>query len=56
MNALTGRVDVLEGDLVGRARVIEFSEQLDRASPDAERLPVVQDNGSIHRHDDVTAA
>jgi transposase len=56
MNALTGRVDFLDGYIVGRAKVIKFYEQLNQAYPDAERLLVVQDNWSIHRHDDVTAA
>jgi transposase len=56
MNALTGRVDFLDDYIVGRAKVIKFYEQLNRAYPDAERLLVVQDNWSIHRHDDVTAA
>ena len=56
MNALTGRVDFLDAYIVGRAKVIKFYEQLDAAYPDAERLLVVQDNWSIHRHDDVLAA
>jgi hypothetical protein len=56
MNALTGRVDFLDDYIVGRAKVIKFYEQLNRSYPDAERLLVVQDNWSIHRHDDVTAA
>jgi transposase len=56
LNALTGRVDFLDDYIVGRAKVIKSYEQLDRSYPDAERLLVVQDNWSIHRHDDVTAA
>jgi hypothetical protein len=56
MNALTGRVDFLDAYIVGRAKVIKFYEQLNYAYPDVERLLVVQDNWSIHRHDDVTAA
>jgi transposase len=56
MNALTGRVDFLDDYIVGRAKVIKFYEQLDRAYPDADRVLVVQDNWSIHRHDDVLAA
>jgi transposase len=56
LNALTGRVDFLEDYIVGRAKVIEFHERLSLAYPDAERLLVVQDNWSIHRHGDVTAA
>jgi hypothetical protein len=56
MNALTGRVDFLDAYIVGRAKVIKFYEQLSLSYPEAERLLVVQDNWSIHRHDDVTAA
>jgi transposase len=56
LNALTGRVDFLDAYIVGRAKVIKFYEQLSLSYPDAERLLVVQDNWSIHRHDDVTAA
>jgi DDE superfamily endonuclease len=56
MNALTGRVDFLDDYIVGRAKVINFYEQLNRSYSNAERLLVVQDNWSIHRHDDVTEA
>jgi transposase len=56
LNALTGRVDFLDDYIVGRAKVIKFYEQLHRAYPDADRVLVVQDNWSIHRHDDVLAA
>lgn len=56
INALTGRVDFLEDYIVGRAKVIKFYEQLNLAYPDAERLLVVQDNWSIHHHDDVMVA
>jgi transposase len=56
MNALTGRVDFLDNYIVGRAKVIKFYDQLNRAYPDAERLLVVQDNWSIHTHDDVVEA
>ena len=56
LNALTGRVDFLDDYIVGRAKVIKFYEQLDRAYPAAERLLVVQDNWSIHTHEDVSEA
>jgi transposase len=56
MNALTGRVDFLDGYIVGRAKVIKFYDQLNRAYPDVERLLVVQDNWSIHTHEDVLEA
>jgi transposase len=56
MNALTGKVDFLDGYIVGRAKLIKFYEQLNQSYHDAERLLVVQDNWSIHRHEDVLAA
>lgn len=56
LNALTGRVDFLEDYIVGRVKVVKFYEQLNRAYPNAERLLVVQDNWSIHTHDDVLEA
>lgn len=56
LDALTGQVTYLEGYIVGRRQLIAFYRQLDRAHPDAERIYVVQDNWSIHRHDDVLAA
>jgi transposase len=56
LNALTGRVDFLEDYIVGRAKVIKFYEQLNQAYPTAERLLVVQDNWSIHTHEDVLTA
>jgi transposase len=56
LNAVTGRVDCLDAYIVGRAKVIQFDGQLDAAYPDAERLLVVQDNWSIHTHEDVLAA
>jgi transposase len=56
LNAVTGRVDFLDAYIVGRAKVIQFYGQLNDAYPAAERLLVVQDNWSIHTHDDVRAA
>jgi transposase len=56
LNAVTGRVDFLDAYIVGRAKVIQFYRQLDAAYPEAERLLVVQDNWSIHTHEDVLAA
>jgi transposase len=56
LNAVTGRVDVLDASIVGRAKVIQFSGQLNDADPGAERLRVVQDNWSIHTHEDVLGA
>ncbi len=56
LNAWTGRVDYLDSYIVGRAKVIAFPRHVVQAYPDAERIYVVQDNWSIHRHDDVVAA
>jgi len=56
LNALSGRVNFLDDYIVGRAKVIKFYEQLNLAYPDAERLLVVQDNWSIHTHEDVLEA
>jgi transposase len=56
LNAVTGRVDFLDAYIVGRAKVIQFYKQLDAAYPDVERLLVVQDNWSIHTHEDVLGA
>ncbi len=56
LNALTGRVDYREHYIVGRQQVIAFYQQLDQAYGTVERLYVVQDNWSIHRHPDVSAA
>jgi transposase len=53
MNALTGRVEFQDDYIVGRAKVIKFYAKLNLAYPDTERLLVVQNNWSIHRHDDV---
>ena len=53
---MTGRVDFIEDYIVGRAKLIAMSERLDAAYPDAERVLVVQDNWSVHRHADVLAA
>lgn len=56
LNALTGRVDYREKYIVGREQVIAFYRQLDQVYGTVERLSVVQDNWSIHRHPDVIAA
>jgi transposase len=56
LDALTGRVNYLDAYIVGRAKVIKFYERLNRAYPDVERLLVVQDNWSIHKHEDVITA
>jgi transposase len=56
LNALTGRVDYLANYIVGRKQVIAFYQRLARAYPRARRIYVVQDNWSIHRHEDVARA
>jgi transposase len=56
LNAVSGRVDYLDGYIIGREKVIRFYRQLDSAYPDARRLYVVQDNWSIHRHAEVVTA
>jgi transposase len=53
--ALTGQVDYLDNYLVGRQQVIAFYQQLDRTYAGVERVYLVQDNWSIHHHDDVQA-
>jgi len=55
LNAVTGRVDTADNYIVGRRQLVDFYEQLAAAYPDADRIYVVQDNWSIHRHPDVLA-
>lgn len=57
LNALTGQVDDLDNSLVGRQQVCAFYRHLDQVypAPSARRIYVVQDNWSIHHHDDVLA-
>src|SRR5262249_876264 len=56
LNALTGQVNYVAADSVGRAKVKEFYGQLVEAYPQARRLYVIQDNWSIHSHPDVVEA
>ena len=56
LNAVSGRVDYLDGYIIGREKVIRFYRQLGSAYGDARRLYVVQDNWSIHSHAEVQAA
>jgi transposase len=55
LNALTGQVEYLHNYLVGPHQVSAFYRRLDQVYPDARRIHVVQDNWSIHHHDDVVA-
>lgn len=56
LNALTGQVCYLDNYIVGRAKVIEMYQKLTEIYPQAETLYVVQDNWSIHKHQDVLDA
>lgn len=56
LNAVTGQVDHYDGYIVGRRQLIAFYRQLDQTYPHAERIDVIQDNWSIHHHEDVVAA
>ncbi len=56
LNALTGRVEYLDAYIIGRAKLIEFYRQLAAAYGEARLIYVVQDNWSIHKHEDVQAA
>jgi DDE superfamily endonuclease len=55
LNALTGRLDYLDNYLVGRKQVSAFYQHLEQVYMSARRIYVVQDNWSIHHHDDVLA-
>ncbi len=56
LNAHSGQVDYLDAYVVGRAKVIEFYRHLEQRYHWASHIYVVQDNWSIHGHDDVLAA
>jgi hypothetical protein len=55
LNALSGQVSYLDNYIVGRQQVSTFYRQLVQVYPTAERIYVVQDNWSIHKHADVQA-
>jgi len=55
LNALTGQVQYLDNYVVGRQQVSAFYRRLDQVYAAARRIYVVQDNWSIHSHDDVRA-
>lgn len=56
LNARTGQVTTLDNYIVGRRQLITFFQQLDAAYPKADRISVILDNWSIHRHEDVQEA
>lgn len=53
LNARTGQVTTLDGYIVGRRQLGQFARLLDATYPEAERIVLVEDNWSIHHHDDV---
>jgi len=56
LNALTGQVNYLDNYIVGREYVIKMYEQVNQLYPNARCIYVVQDNWSIHSHQDVLSA
>lgn len=56
MNARTGKVTYVDDYIVGRKKLIKLYRRLTKAYPRAKTLYVVQDNWSIHTHDDVLEA
>jgi transposase len=56
LNALSGQVSYLDNYIVGRKYVIKLLKLVDTTYGQAERIYVVLDNWSIHRHDEVQAA
>jgi hypothetical protein len=56
LNALTGRVDYLDGYIVGRHKVIAMYHRVAEAYAGTQRIYVAQDNWSIHKHPDVVTA
>jgi hypothetical protein len=56
LNAVTGQVDYVQHDVVGRRHVIQVYRQLDQVYGKGHRLYVVQDTWSIHQHPDVLEA
>lgn len=55
LNALSGRVDHLQGYMISRREVLQMYRHLDSVYGQARRIYVLQDNWSIHRHPDVLA-
>jgi transposase len=56
LNALTGAVHYRDNYVVGREQLGRFYRQLDAAYPAAEVIYVIQDNWSVHQHEEVLAA
>jgi transposase len=53
LNARTGQVTTLDGYIVGRRQLGQFARLLDATYADADRIVLVEDNWSIHQHEDV---
>jgi transposase len=53
LDPLTGRVLYVEHQRVGRERLLQLYRKLDRAYPCATRIYVVQDNWSVHAHEEI---
>jgi hypothetical protein len=56
MDATTGEIEHLDGYIVGRAKVIEMYQQIAERYADVSHIYVIQDNWSIHKHEDVMEA
>jgi len=56
LNAVTGQVDYLDDYIVGRRQVIAMYQRIEQIYCWADWIYVVQDNWSIHRHEDVQIA
>lgn len=55
LNALSGQVNYLDNYIIGRKALQQFYPNLVQAYPDAKHIYVVQDNWSIHQHEEVLA-
>jgi hypothetical protein len=56
LNAVTGQLDYLDAYIVGRRQVIAMYQRIEEVYCWADCIYVVQDNWSIHRHEDVQIA
>jgi transposase len=55
LDGLAGRVIYVEHRTVGRERLVQLYRKINAAYPDATTIYVVQDNWSVHAHDDIDA-
>ena len=56
MNARTGQVAYLQNYIIGRAKVIEFYERLNRQYRHAQKVYVIEDNWNVHSLPEVQVA